>query len=183
VLPGGSTGSVGPAGPPGPTGPTGPAGAAGPAGPTGPAGVPGPAGAPGLAGPTGPQGVAGAAGAPGAQGPVGAAGPAGPAGPQGPSGVPGPDPRFGTNTSWAQAGNGQPCTIGQIILNAGVVANGIPADGRLLPINQNQVLFALIGTLYGGNGFNDFALPDLRGVAPNGTTYSICDVGTFPARR
>lgn len=36
-------------------------------------------------------------------------------------------------------------------------------DGQLLPINQNQALFALLGTTYGGNGSTTFALPDLRG--------------------
>jgi microcystin-dependent protein len=35
--------------------------------------------------------------------------------------------------------------------------------GQLLPINQNQALFALLGTTYGGNGQTTFALPDLRG--------------------
>jgi microcystin-dependent protein len=35
--------------------------------------------------------------------------------------------------------------------------------GQILPINQNQALFALIGTTYGGNGVQTFALPDLRG--------------------
>ena len=35
--------------------------------------------------------------------------------------------------------------------------------GQLLPINQNQALFALLGTTYGGNGTTTFALPDLRG--------------------
>src|SRR5262249_60270128 len=39
----------------------------------------------------------------------------------------------------------------------------LPADGRLLPINQNTALFALLGTTYGGNGMTTFALPDLRG--------------------
>ncbi|MFP4501211.1 MAG: phage tail protein [Candidatus Hydrogenedentota bacterium] len=38
--------------------------------------------------------------------------------------------------------------------------------GQLLPINQNQALFSLIGTLYGGNGQTTFALPDLRGRMP-----------------
>ncbi len=41
--------------------------------------------------------------------------------------------------------------------------------GQLLPINQNQALFALIGTTYGGNGTTTFALPDLRGRVPVGT--------------
>jgi microcystin-dependent protein len=36
-------------------------------------------------------------------------------------------------------------------------------DGQLLPIAQNQALFALLGTTYGGNGQTTFALPDLRG--------------------
>lgn len=36
-------------------------------------------------------------------------------------------------------------------------------NGQLLPINQNQALFSLIGTMYGGNGQTTFALPDLRG--------------------
>ncbi|MEW7848642.1 tail fiber protein [Massilia aurea] len=39
-------------------------------------------------------------------------------------------------------------------------------NGQLLPINQNQALFALLGTTYGGNGQTTFALPDLRGRAP-----------------
>ena len=39
-------------------------------------------------------------------------------------------------------------------------------NGQLLPINQNQALFALLGTNYGGNGQTNFALPDLRGRAP-----------------
>jgi microcystin-dependent protein len=39
-------------------------------------------------------------------------------------------------------------------------------DGQLLPINQNQALFALVGTTYGGNGTTTFALPDLRGRVP-----------------
>lgn len=36
-------------------------------------------------------------------------------------------------------------------------------NGQTLPINQNQPLFALLGTTYGGNGQTTFALPDLRG--------------------
>jgi microcystin-dependent protein len=39
-------------------------------------------------------------------------------------------------------------------------------NGQLLPINQNQALFALLGTTYGGNGQTTFALPNLRGRAP-----------------
>ena len=39
-------------------------------------------------------------------------------------------------------------------------------DGQLLPISQNQALFALLGTTYGGDGKSTFALPDLRGRFP-----------------
>jgi microcystin-dependent protein len=41
-------------------------------------------------------------------------------------------------------------------------------SGQLLPINQNQALFALLGTTYGGDGRTTFALPDLRGRIPLG---------------
>lgn len=39
-------------------------------------------------------------------------------------------------------------------------------NGQLLPINQNQGLFSLLGTTFGGDGRVNFALPDLRGRAP-----------------
>src|SRR5947209_8099023 len=39
-------------------------------------------------------------------------------------------------------------------------------DGQLLPINQNQALFSLLGTTYGGDGRVNFALPNLQGRAP-----------------
>ncbi len=39
-------------------------------------------------------------------------------------------------------------------------------DGQTLPINQNQSVFALLGTTYGGDGLTTFALPDLRGRTP-----------------
>lgn len=39
-------------------------------------------------------------------------------------------------------------------------------SGQILPIAQNQALFSLLGTTYGGNGVTVFALPDLRGRAP-----------------
>lgn len=39
-------------------------------------------------------------------------------------------------------------------------------NGQLLPIAQNQALFFLLGTIYGGDGINNFGLPDLRGRAP-----------------
>lgn len=39
-------------------------------------------------------------------------------------------------------------------------------NGQFLPINQNQALFALLGTTFGGNGQTTFALPDQRGQVP-----------------
>ena len=39
-------------------------------------------------------------------------------------------------------------------------------DGQILPINQNQSLYSLLGTTYGGDGRTSFALPDLRGRTP-----------------
>jgi microcystin-dependent protein len=41
-------------------------------------------------------------------------------------------------------------------------------NGQLLPINQNQALFSLLGTTYGGDGRVNFALPDLRSRVPIG---------------
>ena len=189
--PAGSLGATGPAGPAGPNGAPGPMGAAGSqglTGPPGPAGAPGPAGPAGATGsqgpqgPAGPMGAGGAVGPAGATGPAGAQGPAGPTGPQGPAGISGPDSRFGSNTNWAAEGRGSECTLGEIILTAGAVANGTLANGQLLPIAQNTAVFALLGTTYGGDGRTTFALPDLRGVAPNGLSYSICMQGIFPSR-
>jgi microcystin-dependent protein len=57
-------------------------------------------------------------------------------------------------------------------------------DGQLLPIAQNQALFSLLGTTYGGNGITTFALPDLRGRIPTGcgqggslSNYTLGEVG------
>lgn len=41
-----------------------------------------------------------------------------------------------------------------------------PCDGQILPINNNQALYALLGATYGGNGTTNFALPDFRGRTP-----------------
>ena len=57
--------------------------------------------------------------------------------------------------------------IGQIIqVGFNFVPRGFAfCDGQLLPINTNQSLFSLLGTIYGGDGRTTFALPDLRGRA------------------
>ena len=57
-------------------------------------------------------------------------------------------------------------------------------DGRLIPIAQNQALFMLLRTAYGGDGRANFALPALPGVpAQNGATldYCICVAGPYPS--
>lgn len=46
-------------------------------------------------------------------------------------------------------------------------------NGQLLAIAQNQALFSLLGTTYGGNGVSTFALPDLRGRTPVGFGSSV----------
>lgn len=202
--PAGATGKAGPTGPAGVAGPTGPQGlpglqgipgaigATGPIGPQGvqgalgPAGPTGAQGAPGAPGPIGPQGNPGLQGAPGSigpMGPMGLIGPTGATGPQGPAGASGTQTLFGANTSLAKSASGATCTIGEVILSAGAAGNGVPAQGQLLPIATNTALFSVLGNTYGGDGVHNFALPDLRAVAPNGLTYSICDLGVFPSLR
>ena len=58
--------------------------------------------------------------------------------------------------------------IGQISMFGGNFAprNFAFCNGQLLPINQNQALFSLLGTTFGGDGRVNFALPDLRGRTP-----------------
>ena len=62
----------------------------------------------------------------------------------------------------------QDAYIGEIRMFAGNFApkGWALCDGQLLPISQNQALFALLGTTYGGDGQTTFALPDLRGRMP-----------------
>ncbi|HEX4367255.1 MAG TPA: tail fiber protein [Rhodopila sp.] len=64
--------------------------------------------------------------------------------------------------------------VGQIVMTGQDLSNPQFArcDGALLPINQQQTLFSLLGTNYGGNGISNFALPDLRGGSPVGAQAS-----------
>ena len=50
-----------------------------------------------------------------------------------------------------------------------VPKNWALCGGQLLPISQNQALYSIIGTIYGGDGINTFGLPDCRGRAVIGT--------------
>lgn len=58
--------------------------------------------------------------------------------------------------------------VGEIRLFAGTFAplGWSFCDGQLLPISENETLFQLIGTTYGGDGQSTFALPDMRGRVP-----------------
>jgi microcystin-dependent protein len=56
-------------------------------------------------------------------------------------------------------------------------------DGRKLSINQNQALYSLLGTKFGGDPGSNFALPDLRGKAPApNMAYYIALNGIYPDR-
>ncbi|WCT11939.1 phage tail protein [Mucilaginibacter jinjuensis] len=74
-------------------------------------------------------------------------------------------------------------TLGEIRVFGGNYApnNYVICDGRLLQISQYQGLYALLGTLYGGNGSTTFGVPDLRGrVMVNGfnaTGYPVAQPG------
>ena len=71
--------------------------------------------------------------------------------------------------------------VGEIRMFAG---NFAPAgwffcEGQLLPISENEVLFQLLGTTYGGDGESTFALPDLRGQIPihQGNGFTLAETG------
>jgi microcystin-dependent protein len=73
--------------------------------------------------------------------------------------------------------------LGDIVLSTNSYGNGgsfIAADGRLLLIQQNNALFFLFGTKFGGDGLNTFAVPDLRTFTPQGLQYSVCISGNYP---
>ena len=58
-------------------------------------------------------------------------------------------------------------------------------NGQFLPINQNQALFSLLGTTYGGNGQTTFALPNLQGRIPThlGGGFTLGEVAAKPPTR
>jgi microcystin-dependent protein len=61
--------------------------------------------------------------------------------------------------------------------------NWAPCSGQLLPINQNQALFSLLGTTFGGDGRTNFAVPNLNaGTLQEGLHYIICVNGVYPSR-
>ena len=72
--------------------------------------------------------------------------------------------------------------LGQIMMGGfNFAPRGFAAcNGQLLPVAQNQALFALLGTYYGGNGSTTFALPNLQGSTPVGAGASV-DAAWQPA--
>ncbi|CAO1653972.1 phage tail protein [Salinibacterium sp. NYA9b] len=172
----GATGADGAAGLTGANGAQGPKGDAGDRGDTGPLGAPGADGAVGPMGPRGPVGDTGAVGAQGVQGLTGATGATGPAGNSLLAA------EFGTRTGAARDSPGNSCTLGTLSLTASAYAgNGLVADGRLLNTSSNPALFSLIGTTYGGDGYETFGLPDMSDITPNDMTWMICHQGIFPS--
>ena len=71
--------------------------------------------------------------------------------------------------------------VGEIRMFAGnFPPNGwMFCEGQLLPISENEILFQLIGTTYGGDGESTFALPDLRGRIPlhQGNNFILAETG------
>ncbi|MBL8045417.1 MAG: phage tail protein [Anaerolineales bacterium] len=71
--------------------------------------------------------------------------------------------------------------VGEIRMFAGnfAPAGWMFCEGQLLPISENETLFQLIGTTYGGDGQSTFALPDLRGRLPlhQGNGYILAETG------
>lgn len=71
--------------------------------------------------------------------------------------------------------------VGEIRMFAGnfAPAGWMFCDGQLLPISENETLFQLIGTTYGGDGQSTFALPDLRGRLPihQGNGFILAETG------
>ena len=71
--------------------------------------------------------------------------------------------------------------VGEIRMFAGnfAPAGWMFCEGQLLPISENETLFQLIGTTYGGDGESTFALPDLRGRVPihQGSGFTLAETG------
>lgn len=76
--------------------------------------------------------------------------------------------------------------VGELRIFAGnfAPAGWMFCEGQLIPISENETLFNLIGTTYGGDGQSTFALPDLRGrlaihqgTGSSGTNYTLAETG------
>jgi microcystin-dependent protein len=75
--------------------------------------------------------------------------------------------------------------IGQIVLASFNVSlrGTLPPRGQVIPIQPNAALFSLLGNSFGGNqSMSTFGLPNLRGKAPPGLHYLVCNSGAYPPR-
>lgn len=91
-------------------------------------------------------------------------------------------------SSGVQAQSSTAPFLGSVMIFAGNFCprGWYPMQGQLLPINQNQALFAILGTAYGGNGVSTFALPKANPFMTYGNkqtlTQCIAYLGVFPSR-
>jgi len=188
----GATGATGPAGAQGvkgDKGDKGDIGNTGAVGATGSTGAQGPKGDKGDIGLTGPAGATGPQGTQGIKGDKGDTGAVGPQGATGPQGVPGTTPatitlryiiaiqgyypsrdKEGENVTGSK---GMEDFIGEIAL---VPYTFVPqgwalCDGRTMSIQQNQALYSLLGTQFGGDGQTTFGLPNLKSKVVKGSDY------------
>ncbi|QYH35115.1 phage tail protein [Salinibacterium sp. M195] len=192
----GAAGAAGKTGPTGADGATGETGHAGVPGAVGLTGATGPMGIDGMTGMMGPMGANGALGAPGSMGAPGSDGQTGAQGPQGATGETGATgatgatgpagnsllaAHFGTDVGGASNGSRSTCIVGTLSLTASSLAgDGMVADGRSLPVSGNETLFLMISNVYGGDGINNFKIPNMSAVTPNGMTWNLCVTGILP---
>jgi microcystin-dependent protein len=92
--------------------------------------------------------------------------------------------RFATATLFidnANPGTGDRCTLGQpqLMATSKPVEAMTPADGRLLQVSRDPVLYAILGNTFGGEVNQTYALPTLTAPAA-GTAWNICTEGRFP---
>jgi microcystin-dependent protein len=75
--------------------------------------------------------------------------------------------------------------MGSMMLFAGNYAphSWMECDGQRMMIAQNQALFSILGTTYGGDGLESYMLPDMRKQSlPAGLRWIICVAGPYPPR-
>jgi microcystin-dependent protein len=83
--------------------------------------------------------------------------------------------------------SGQWCNwLGQILLNSfnSSMQGTLAAQGQVISLAPDEALFSLFGNTFGGNtNMDTFGMPNLRGKAPTGLHYRVCNSGLYPARQ
>ena len=59
--------------------------------------------------------------------------------------------------------------------------NWVHCDGRIIAVEDNYVLFSIVGNNFGGDGEHTFGIPDLRDREPKGMKYCIATNGMYPS--